>query len=204
MEQTYKIKNAETWKVIEEFPNYEISSWGKVRNIKTGRILKLGHARGYLRAQLCNNGYYKIFSVHRLVAKYFCKKKNGCEFIDHINGNKHDNYYENLRWCTNSENLRNAKNNKITLMINKNTNEVIKEFSCITEAADYILNLNNNNSTLKSVISGINKCAHHRYNRVSAYGYKWEFKDSFRDYSDKAKKDYLEQCEELINKKEIK
>jgi hypothetical protein len=31
----------ESWKVIEMFPNYEISDCGNVRNIRSGRILNM-------------------------------------------------------------------------------------------------------------------------------------------------------------------
>ena len=35
-----KFKLKETWKVIKNFPNYEVSTYGNVKNIKTGKILK--------------------------------------------------------------------------------------------------------------------------------------------------------------------
>jgi hypothetical protein len=37
----------EKWKDIEDFENYEVSNLGKVRNSKTGRILKTCISGGY-------------------------------------------------------------------------------------------------------------------------------------------------------------
>lgn len=39
---TYMEENEE-WLKIEDFENYEVSNLGKVRNTKTGRILKINH-----------------------------------------------------------------------------------------------------------------------------------------------------------------
>ena len=45
----------ETFVKIEGFDNYEVSNLGKVRNIKSGRILKPSlHKNGYSRHFLCN------------------------------------------------------------------------------------------------------------------------------------------------------
>ena len=32
--------NTEQWKTIKEFPNYQVSNMGNVRNSKTGQVLK--------------------------------------------------------------------------------------------------------------------------------------------------------------------
>lgn len=43
--------------------------------------------------------------VHRLVLSAFKPKPEGKNFVNHINGNKHDNRLINLEWSTNRENL---------------------------------------------------------------------------------------------------
>ena len=88
----------EQWKQIEDFPNYEVSSKGNVRNIKTQRILKpTYHWNGYIQIGINKDGKLHTKLVHRLVAKAFINNPEDKPTVDHINGNK------NLRWATYKE-----------------------------------------------------------------------------------------------------
>ena len=70
MKENYKEKIK--WRIIEDFPNYEVSSDGDVRNIKIGNILKqTNNGNGYLYVYLYDNNNRKKFLVHRLVAIAF-------------------------------------------------------------------------------------------------------------------------------------
>ena len=97
----------EIWKPVVGYEDtYIVSSFGKVANAKTKRILKQYKEKsGYLRVCLSHNGSRKVWRVHRLVALTFLPNKENKPFIDHINGKRDDNRVENLRWCTNTENL---------------------------------------------------------------------------------------------------
>ena len=48
------------------------------------------------------------FRVHRLVAKAFIPNPDNLPVVDHIDGNKINNYVENLRWVTVRENTQAA------------------------------------------------------------------------------------------------
>lgn len=92
----------EIWKTIFEFPTYAVSSLGRVRNERTGRILKpLDDRRGYLRVDLGRGNHRK---VHRLVAEAFCEHPEGKNVVNHINRDRCDCRAVNLEWVTYSEN----------------------------------------------------------------------------------------------------
>ena len=102
--------NIETWMLINGYDNYEVSSFGRVRNNRTGRILKSRvNTKGYVDNGLCKDGQHKTHEIHRLVAEAFCKNPDGKKYVDHIDNNKLNNHYTNLRWTTSSENNRNRK-----------------------------------------------------------------------------------------------
>ena len=101
--------NCEYWRSISEYRNYEVSSCGRVRNAKTSRILKPSDSSGYYHVVLCKNGKVKSFHIHRLVAEAFLENPNDFKYIDHRDGNKINNNYENLRFCSISQNAMNKK-----------------------------------------------------------------------------------------------
>jgi hypothetical protein len=102
----------EIWKQITDYPNYSISSFGNVKNITTGRMLKNNNGiNGYLLVGLYKNNKRKIFLISRLVGEYFLDNFNTSLDIDHIDRNPQNNNITNLRCVSRSENCRN-KNKK--------------------------------------------------------------------------------------------
>lgn len=97
----------EIWKTIEGFENYQVSNMGRVKNIKTGHILK-----PFLRGSRENNKYYsvelkgKAYFIHRLVAKAFLPNPDNLPQVNHKDENKLNNEITNLEYCTQSENRR--------------------------------------------------------------------------------------------------
>lgn len=102
----------EIWKPCLVSENYLVSNLGRVKNIKSGRILKPLLYKGYYSVNLVTQSkgnVNKTMKVHRLVMQAF---KNDDYFegahINHINGIKTDNKVDNLEWCTIQENISHA------------------------------------------------------------------------------------------------
>lgn len=95
----------ESWKRIENFPNYEVSNMGQIRNAKTMKIRKQTLLpNGYLYVQL--NGVN--LRVHILVAKAFIPNPDNKEVVNHKHSKRTDNRASQLEWCTQSENIKHS------------------------------------------------------------------------------------------------
>ena len=93
----------EVWRgVVGREAHYEVSSIGRVRTLKTGRILKGTIVRGYIVVGISVGGVQVNCKVHRLVLQAFVGVSE--LLVDHINGIKTDNRLCNLRYCTAREN----------------------------------------------------------------------------------------------------
>lgn len=96
------------WKKIKELDDrYEISNCGEIRNAQTFKILKPCLSRnGYLRTNLrLTDGKKKWFLNHRLVAEYFVSNPLNKNVVNHKDENKLNNYFANLEWVTQKENV---------------------------------------------------------------------------------------------------
>lgn len=105
--------DAEQWRDICEFPTYQISNFGFVRNKKTGRILKThNRGKGYtvttLMTRINNEATAVHLAVHRLVAEAFVANPDPLTkiWIDHIDHNRSNNRSDNLQWVNPKENAQ--------------------------------------------------------------------------------------------------
>lgn len=112
----------EKWKSIHGYEGYEVSSCGRVRSFKNfhngltekPRILKQTESiHGYPYVSLVKNGKPKKHVVHRLVAAAFVSNSKNKPQVNHIDGNKTNNWSSNLEWCTKSENEAHAYKNNL-------------------------------------------------------------------------------------------
>lgn len=94
---------------VFRFPSYAVTSEGKIYRVSGDKpelcpqyLSKSGYYTVWLRQQKRSP---KLLTVHKIVARAFCGKKPGRDFlIRHLNGNPHDNRAENLKWGTVKEN----------------------------------------------------------------------------------------------------
>lgn len=99
----------EEWKLIKGYGlNYMASSFGRIRNIDTGKVLSASENRhGYLITVLCNDNKRKTVGVARIIASTFLVKPEGKE-VNHKDGVKTNNYISNLEYVTRGENIKHA------------------------------------------------------------------------------------------------
>lgn len=108
----------EIWRPVVGYEGlYEVSSWGCVRNVRTGRVLRpRKDIDDYMYVDLWKDGVPKTYRVHRLVAMAFAdlvdwtEDANGKPFkeleINHKDKDRTNNRVENLEWCGRTYNVR--------------------------------------------------------------------------------------------------
>jgi hypothetical protein len=117
----YKMTNREHWLAVDGYDNYEISDYGRVRNITTKRILKPGkYGKGYSHVVLYKQRKSKSIKIHKLVGFAFLpERENNKMVLDHIDRNRFNNMASNLRWITFAQNCQNTTKRKGTSSIYK-------------------------------------------------------------------------------------
>lgn len=109
----------EIWKSIRDYETiYEVSTFGRVKSLRRkdrlGRSISekiltptVGRA-GYPVVTLCNSGKEKKVYIHRLVAEGFINNSRSCPQVNHKDGNKTNNFIQNLEWVTPKEQIEHS------------------------------------------------------------------------------------------------
>jgi len=96
----------------KDFPAYAIYEDGTVINKNRNTPVKHQENNcGYMRVQLCNNGYQPRLFVHRLVAELYIDNPMSLPQVNHKDGNKKNNHVNNLEWCDSSYNHKHSFSN---------------------------------------------------------------------------------------------
>lgn len=102
--------------LVNIYVMYAVSNMARVKNILTGKFLKID---SHYRVELALNNKSKKFKIHCLMMLAFDipNPENKPE-VDHIDSDVSNNNLENLRWATRIENMNNeATRNKIDAQI---------------------------------------------------------------------------------------
>lgn len=161
----------ETWVNMNDYPNYAISSKGRIMNIRSKRLLKqvIGN-NGYYEVNLWKNNKSKTTQIHRIVYSYFNSDYDLKGYvINHINGNKLDNNLKNLEKITYKENnlraeyiIKTHKCGKPVEQLDENFN-IIASYSSISEA-QRVLQISNIGRAIKQ--------------HTKVLGYYWRLKNN--------------------------
>lgn len=168
----------EEWKVLTINDNYEVSNLGKVRNKKTGRILKAAGKESYQNVKLRQNSKSKSYKVHQLVGMCFIENPEKKPQINHKDKIKNNNETENLEWCTAAENnahkcltLEVTTNQNLNIWrVDVETDERLQLYNSIIDAANWCVE-HGHSPTVHSARGNISYALSGRYK--TSCGFKW-------------------------------
>lgn len=157
----------EKWKPIKDYEEiYQISNYGRVKNIKTNQLLKPIDSHGYKYVHLCNKNHIRQNkAIHRLVALSFITNPYKLPQVNHIDGNKSNNSYSNLEWCSNKDNMVHSVKKLHKHCKRVKCIETGQIFNSIKEASNFY---HRNQNVLVAVLRK------YKYNHTFA-GYHWQY-----------------------------
>lgn len=97
---------SEEWRAVPSYPAVQASSLGRFRLTNGNEIPSRSGSHGY--PMVCIPGVKNPQYAHVLIAEAFIGPKPARTDVDHVNRIKADNRADNLRYCSRSENTKNA------------------------------------------------------------------------------------------------
>lgn len=178
----------EIWKPVKDFEGYyEISNFGRVKSLEKfnsirGKDRTIGYMRkerilkhtivsgGYLQVKLFKDTKYKNCHIHRLVAEAFIDNPLNKPFVNHLDCDRSNNYYKNLEWCTQKENINYAQ--KVNSTYN-NRNKKVKQYDNKNNLINVYNSISEASRNTGITIASISYCANKK--RKTGGGYIWHF-----------------------------
>ena len=113
---------------IENAPRYDVSNYGRLRSYQSGMpvrqdqsvslspysgtIIKGSVIQGYRSLNIRSDGKTLNRYVHKLVAEHFLPQQKPDQiFVIHLDHDKQNNYYQNLRWVSKVEMIEHNRDN---------------------------------------------------------------------------------------------
>lgn len=171
---------AEIWRDISGYEGlYQVSSYGRVKRLlKTnpqGKILKpVTDKNGYLMVRLSKRNIQHNCRIHRLVAIAFIDNPQSLPVVNHKDENIKNNRSDNLEWCTvqyntryNNAHLKRVKRIRKPILQLTLDGVIVKEWECSSKIE----------KELGYSAGCIRACCLKYPHCLSAYGYKWDYKD---------------------------
>ena len=170
----FELKEDEEIKQIVEFPDYWISNYGRVFSYKNGYKTRKGwkelhpykdNKHNYLDCRISIKGKTVHLPIHRYVCKYFCSGYKDGLVVNHIDGNTINNYYKNLEWVSQKENIHkgyvssgfNATRNYYIIELYAPDGRYINKFKGRLEMVNYIKKNNLDCSGLSLFAYGLSR-----------------------------------------------
>lgn len=167
----------EQWKQLDAFPEYLISSAGRVYSLKSSKLLTPIVRCGTKYVNLCTEGIVESKQIHVLVATAFIANPNNLPVVNHIDSDRMNAIVTNLEWVSERDNVYHSMKqgffpNKPVLSTDINNN---KKAYLSAAQAEKITGINR--SSIANVCKGRNKKAGARH---------WQYitKEEYANYED--------------------
>lgn len=165
----------EEWKVIVDYPNYEVSSLGRIKAIRGSRFTYVDNRGRYSSVTLKQEGKRRILNTHRIVAIAFIPNPLNLPMVNHKDGNRYNNQADNLEWVTASQNMKHAYLTGLCPKPPKYTGRHVIQFSLEGVELQEFINVEAAANTVKGIGSNISKCCRGKRNKHA--GYRWAYKN---------------------------
>lgn len=172
------------WRKYEDYDHYRVSDDGQVKSDYSGEWKKIkpsDNTSGYPFVQLFKDGIAKNVPIHRMVATAFVDGRDDGLQVNHIDGNKHNNRFDNLEWISPSANTKHAYDNGLARWngcVPDNSSVCPRRPIRVVETGDVYPNQHECAKAIGADVGNINACLKGRLRRH--HGFHYEYADEVK------------------------